>query len=348
MNSIETLTRTAREQELSHRDVAEAAELLLDTDEATVAPRVEFLKTLATRGETPSEIAAFASAFLERAVDPAITPAELDRPTLDVCGTGGDKLDLFNVSTAAIFILAAGGVAVVKHGNRSITSNCGSADVLEELGMPIDLPPAGFAESMRRHGLGFLFAPHYHPAFKAVVPVRKQLAEQGCRTVFNILGPLLNPVRPDYQLVGVFDENLPKIFAEILGTLGRKVAWAAHGKTADGRGVDEISTMGPTSVWSSTFGELSETCFTPEGLGLAPANVEDLRGGDARQNAAILTAILDGSDRGPRRDIVCANAGAGFAITGIAGSIHDGIALAGELIDQKKASRKLQDVTGSV
>jgi anthranilate phosphoribosyltransferase len=347
MNEIDSLTSKAQAGELSEAEVTKAATLLLDESDDSIASRVHFLKILAERGETPAEIAAFASAFLERAVDPTITPADLDCPTLDVCGTGGDKLDLFNVSTTSIFILAAGGVAVVKHGNRSITSNCGSADVLEELGMPIDLPPEGFAESMRRHGLGFLFAPHYHPAFKAVVPVRKQLAEQGLRTVFNILGPLLNPVRPDYQLVGVFDEKLPKVFAEILGKLGRRVAWAAHGKTADGRGVDEISTMGPTTVWSTTLGQVDETRLTPESLGLPTARVEDLTGGDAKRNAALLTGILDGSDHGPRRDIVCANAGAGFAITGIAGSIHDGIALAAELIDQGKALKKLRALTGA-
>ena len=213
--------------------------------------------------------------------------------------------------------------------------------------MPIDLSPEAFAESMRRHGLGFLFAPHYHPAFKAVVPVRKQLAEAGCRTVFNILGPLLNPVRPDYQLVGVFDEKLPKVFAEILGKLGRKVAWAAHGKTADGHGVDEISTMGPTQIWSTTLGELTETTLTPEDLALPTARVEDLKGGDASQNASILTGILDGSITGAKRDIACANAGAGFAITGIAGSIQDGIALANELIDQGKARTKLAAVSST-
>lgn len=343
---IDALTRKVHDSELSTDEVTKAATLLLDESADTIPARVAFLKALATRGETPAEIAAFAAAFLERAVDPAITPADLDQPTLDVCGTGGDKLNLFNVSTSSIFILAAGGVAVVKHGNRSITSNCGSADVLEQLGVPIDLPPAAFAESMRRHGLGFLFAPLYHPAFKAVAPVRKELATEGCRTVFNILGPLLNPVRPDYQLVGVFDAKLPKVFAEILGKLGRKVAWAAHGETADGRSVDEISTMGPTTIWSSTLGELTENTLTAADLGLPAASAEDLQGGDSAVNAAILTGILDGSDRGPRRDIVCANAGAGFAITGIAGSIQDGIALAAELIDQKKALRKLRDITG--
>jgi len=342
---MDKLTEAVAQSELTPDQVVEAANHLLTEDPQATEKRVAFLKALASRGETPSEIAGFADAFLDRAVDPGIKPADLDAPTLDVCGTGGDKLDLFNVSTTSIFILAAGGVAVVKHGNRSITSNCGSADVLEELGMPIDLPPEKFAQSMKAHGLGFLFAPNYHPAFKAVVPVRKQLAKEGSRTVFNILGPLLNPVRPDYQLVGVFDETLPPVFADILARLGRKVAWAAHGKTADGDGVDELSTMGPTHLCKAALGEITAETLTPDDLALPIADVNHLKGGDAKQNAGLLRGILDGSITGAKRDIVCLNAGAGFAITGVAGSLHDGVAFANELIDQGKAKRKLASVT---
>ena len=341
---MDSLVQAVREGELSEAQISEAADSLLQDDVSLVEGKVEFLKALAIRGETAGEIAGLASAFLEKAVDPEVTPEELDAPTLDVCGTGGDGLDLFNISTASIFILAAGGVAVVKHGNRSVTSNCGSADVLEALGVPIDLSPGEFAQSREDHGVGFLFAPHYHPAFKAVVPVRKQLAAEGVRTVFNLLGPLLNPVRPEYQMVGVFDPMLPETYAHILAKLGRKVAWAVHGNTADGRGVDELSTMGPSVIYKTEMGEVSRDEITPEDLALPTVGVEDLQGGDAKMNAGILRGILDGSETGPKRDIVCLNAGAGFAITGVAGSLHDGIAFANELIDNKKASKKLKAV----
>jgi len=343
--TIDSLTAAAVAGELSRDQINAVAEQLLIDDPSTVEDRVSFLKALATRGETPEEIGGLAAAFLDRAVDPQISPADLDGPTLDVCGTGGDKLDLFNVSTAGIFILAAGGVKVVKHGNRSITSNCGSADVLETLGMPIDLPPEGFAESMKRHGVGFLFAQMYHPAFKAVVPVRQRLATEGIRTVFNLLGPLLNPVRPDFQLVGVFDKTLPPVFARILAILGRKVAWAVHGETADGRGVDEISTMGPTQIHKAAAGTITEEVITPADLIIQPATVEQLKGSDAITNAGLVRGVLDGSDKGPRRDIVCLNAAAGFAISGLAGSLPDGFQLANEIIDRGQAINKLKAVT---
>ena len=214
---------------LSQSQIAMAAEALLEENDDT-ATKTEFLKALSAKGETPAEIATFVEAFLKHAVDPGFGPEDCKGPTIDVCGTGGDKLDLFNISTASVFVLAGGGLTVLKHGNRGITSKSGGADVLEELGVPIDLPVHALRECVLEHGAGFLFAPLYHPAFKAVVPVRKVLAEEGIRTVFNLIGPLLNPVRPDYQLVGVFDSAFTSPFAEILGRLGRKRAWAVHGK----------------------------------------------------------------------------------------------------------------------
>tara|TARA_R110002096_G_scaffold403766_3_gene601318 strand:- start:16243 stop:17292 length:1050 start_codon:yes stop_codon:yes gene_type:complete len=304
--------------------------------------KADLLAKLAEKGETATEIAAFVDAFLERAVKPNLDKASLNGLTIDVCGTGGDKLNLFNVSTSCIFVLAAAGLSVVKHGNRGITSKSGGADVLESLGVKIDLPPDQFVECLKSTGVGFLFAPHYHPAFKAVIPVRKELAERGVRTVFNILGPLLNPVKPDFQLVGVFSEELPPVFAEILAKLGRKRAWAVHGKTADGRAMDELSTMGPTIVASIQDQEAVEvTEILASDFGIEPPALEEVAGGDAAANAAILEGILDGTVQGPKRDLVLLNSAAGLVIAGKAPNLEVGIPLAAEMIDSKAALAKL-------
>jgi len=317
--------------DLSPDQVAEAAAALLD-EAVSDADKAAFLRALADKGETPTEIAAFVNAFLERAVDPALDRAAINRPLLDVCGTGGDQLDLFNVSTASVFVLAAAGVAVVKHGNRGITSKSGGADVLEALGIRIDLPPESVGDCLREVGAAFLFAPLYHPAFKTVAPVRKQLAAEGRRTLFNLLGPLLNPTRPDYQLIGVFDENLTPAFAKILGRLGRRHAWAVHGRTETGAGMDELSSIGATAVRETRDGQSRAFSVDPAALGIAPARVEDLRGGDAAENAALLRGILDGSVAGPKRDIVLLNAAAGLVICDKAENLAAGLELAGEAI----------------
>ena len=222
-----------------------------------------------------------------------------EKPLLDVCGTGGDKLNLFNVSTTSVFLLAAAGVAVVKHGNRGITSKSGGADALEALGIRIDLPADEFGHCIEEVGAGFLFAPLYHPAFKAVVPVRKLLAESGQRTIFNILGPLLNPARPDYQLIGVFDENLCPVFADILQRLGRKRAWAVHGSAGAAGGMDELSTIGDTTVFDTALNP-DQSPIQPSSLGIETPEITELQGGEAAENAEIITAILEGKDKGAK------------------------------------------------
>ena len=338
----ELTTQLAGGIALDHAQVESAATAILD-ESIEPGAKADFLKALAAKGETPQEIASFVDSFLARAVDPGLSADEVDGPMLDVCGTGGDKLDLFNVSTTSIFVLAAGGACVVKHGNRGITSKSGGADVLEALGVRIDLPPAECAETIRRHGVGFMFAPIYHPAFKAVVPVRKQLAEEGIRTIFNILGPLLNPVRPAHQLVGVFSKELTVPFANILKQLGRKSAWAVHGATADGRGMDELSTLGETHVTGlDQGGGIESHTIDPKSLGIACGDIGKLQGGDAEANAAILTSILDGSDKGPKRDLVCLNAAAGFVVAGLAADLAAGLELANAAIDHGAALGKLR------
>jgi anthranilate phosphoribosyltransferase len=329
-------------QELTPAEIRVAAELLLDPAVAD-DKKARLLEALSAKGETPAEIAGFVEVFLERAVDPHVGLLDLEGPTIDVCGTGGDKLNLFNVSTTSMFVVAATGAVVMKHGNRGITSKSGGADVLEALGIRIDLPPEGFRDCLERTGVGFLFAPAYHPAFKAVVGVRKQLAEKGVRTIFNLIGPLLNPAKPQCQLVGVFDRGMCPAFAEILQRLGRESAWAVHGTTGDGRCVDEVSLLGSTRICKAgIYQDLVDEEVRPRDFGLKHAEVADLQGGDATVNAAILEAILAGKDRGPKLDMVLLNAGAAIACCGLSDDIGDGIEIARGLIDDGSALERLR------
>lgn len=331
-----------REQELSGREIDVATALLLDP-KADDREKADLLRALAAKGETPAEIANFVEAFLAHAVDPGIDALDLEGPTLDVCGTGGDKLDLFNVSTTAMFIAAAAGAVVVKHGNRGITSKCGGADVLEALGIRIDLPPVEFRRCIQKAGIGFLFAPNYHPAFKSVVEVRKTLAAEGVRTIFNLIGPLLNPTRPECQLVGVFNRELAHSFAEILQRLGRDSAWVVHGTTGDGRSVDEVSLMGSTRICKAgAYQDIEDEEVRPRDFGLHHAEVSELHGGDAKTNAAILVSILKGEETGPKRDMVLMNAGAAIACAGLSDDMGSGIDLARELINDGSAHEKLR------
>ena len=237
MNELTGELRAGRDLDAAQIEHAVAA---LTSPEVADAAKADFLQALRIKGETAREIAGFVQALLARAVDPGLDPDKLPGPMIDICGTGGDKLELFNISTTAMFVLAAGGACVVKHGNRAITSRCGGADVLEELGVKIDLAPEELRRCVEKHGLGFVFAPVYHPAFKAIAPVRKALAAQGVPTIFNLLGPLLNPARPPYQLVGIFSPVLLPKYAKALAMLGRACAWAVHGL-----GMDEPFTHRP-------------------------------------------------------------------------------------------------------
>ncbi|MBL9129651.1 MAG: anthranilate phosphoribosyltransferase [Verrucomicrobiaceae bacterium] len=339
---MESLTNqlTARKNLDAVQIAAAAAQLVDPAVEAGV--KAGFLRALARKGETPAEIAGFVNEFLKLAVDPGLDRAKLPGPMLDVVGTGGDQLHLFNVSTTAMFILAAGGVCVTKHGNRGITSKAGGADVLEALGIKIDLPREKVVAGIEKIGLGFFFAPLYHPAFKAVVEARKLLAAEGQRSIFNMLGPLLNPGRPDYQLIGVFDPKLTRTFGEILVQLGRKGAWVVHGSTGDGRGMDELSSIGVNQVCQVTGGQITETKLDPKELGFAKAKIEELVGGDAGENAAILEGVLSGTIKGPKREIAVLNAAAGFVITGVSDDMEAGKSLAEELILRGAAHAKMR------
>ena len=323
-------------QDLTSEQVWQAVAALTG-DETPESVKADFLKALRQKGETAGEIAAFAQAMLDRAVPIPLDRAKLPGPMIDVCGTGGDRQGFFNVSTATMFVAAACGACVVKHGNRSVTSLTGAADVLEELGVPIQLTPDALRQALEDHGVAFIFAPAYHPAVKAILPVRKALAAEGIPSVFNILGPLLNPTRPDFQLVGIYHSGLLPKYAEVLRQLGRKRAWAVHGQ-----GTDELTLTGTSEVQEVRDGNIAAFILDPRELGLSPCPPEALKGGERKENAQILTQILDGSERGPKRDVVLLNCAAACVISGIAADLSEGLSRAAEAIDSGAALRKLR------
>src|SRR4051812_47846655 len=327
--------------DLSANDINVAMSLLL-SDATDDASKADFLTALHRKGESVEEIVAFVQQLIDRAVDPLIEAKNLSGPMIDVCGTGGDGLDLFNVSTTIMFVLAAGGAAVVKHGNRAVTSRSGSADVLEALGVQIALPPIKLRECAERLGLCFIFAREYHPAYRTIAEMRKRLARENIRTVFNLLGPLLNPTRPPRQLIGVFAPRLTTVFAEALRRLGRERAWVVHGVTDTGEGMDDISISGVT-----TFAELSNRKVTtglidPRWLNIPTAPLDELLGGDATENAGYLEGILSGTIKGAKRDLTLVNAAGGFVVAGLCNDMAQGIARAREEIDTGRALEKLR------
>jgi anthranilate phosphoribosyltransferase len=333
---LATLTeKLLASENLSDQDVVYAGEHLLSVDES-IESRADFLRALNKKGETPTEIAAFVKYFLGEARDPQIP----SKGIIDVCGTGGDKVGLFNISSATMIVAAAAGARVVKHGNRGVTSRSGGADVLEALGVKIDHEPEAAAEILDHAGCIFLFAPRYHPSFAAVVPVRQILGKEGTTTIFNMIGPLLNPARPEFQLAGVFDEKLLPVYAETFRLLGRTRAWAVHGK-AEGRGLDEISTIEPTRVLIAEESGISESLIDPKDFSLAPASLQSLVGGDATENAQIIVSLLEGKGPAPHREIVQLNAAAALVVSGKAADLPAAFAQAGEAITSGAATEAL-------
>jgi len=331
--SLTSLTEQLRSREnLNSDDIRLACDFLLD-ESNTVAERAGFLHALQAKGETAEEIAGFVHVLLSR----ANTVPFSGEGCLDVCGTGGDKAGFFNVSTAVMFVVAACGARVVKHGNRGITSRSGGADVLEALGVRIEQSPEIAALALEQAGCCFLFAPFYHPAFRAVVAVRKVLAEQGIPTIFNKLGPLLNPARPSFQLAGVFDATLVTTYAEVFRLLGRSKTWAVHGTSADGLALDEISPFGVTYVQQQIGCELAAFKLAPADFGIAPVRIEDLRGGAAKHNAAIINDLFAGNLRNGARTIVQINAAAALVVAGIAATLAEGVHRAGQALDDGSA-----------
>ncbi|HEX8997245.1 MAG TPA: anthranilate phosphoribosyltransferase [Ktedonobacterales bacterium] len=284
---------------------------------ATPAQLGAFLVALRLKGETVDEVTGMARGMRNAAVH---VPLPLRLRAVDTCGTGGDGADTFNVSTAAGLVVASLGQPVAKHGNRAASSRCGSADVLEALGVKLELGPESIAQCIERTGFGFMFAPTYHPAMRHVGPTRREI---GVRTIFNILGPLTNPAGAQYQCLGVADMKLAPLMAQALLRLGGERALVIHGLD----GVDEFSLSGPTLVAEvrGESGDVVEYQVTPESVGLRPRSREEIRGGDAQHNAALLRRILSGEQTGAAADIVALNAGAALYVTGRAESIADGV-----------------------
>jgi anthranilate phosphoribosyltransferase len=339
--------------QLTQRDSLTAAQVplaiaqLID-EQVPAGTKAGFLTALARKGETADEILGFARELRSLAVKPPLAPETRAGEILDVCGTGGDHLNTFNISTTVALVCAAAGVAVAKHGNRAITSRAGSADVLEALGIRIDLSPEQAAESLREHDFAFFFAPKYHPAFKHIGPARRLCAERGQRTIFNFLGPLLNPAQPTAQLIGVPRPELCEPVARVLQALGTRRGLVVSGNVSSDnpqRCLDEFSTLGGNTV-AEFYHEhaLAQSELNPKLFAAQSATLDDLAGGDREQNAEIVRGILRGEDRGPKREAVLLNCAAALFVASSADTMAEGWAFAAELIDTGAAYRKLQEL----
>ena len=322
-----SLARVKAGRILTRHEMRSAMDALL---EGAVAEDdiAEFLLALKTRGERVEEIVAAAESMRARAIHVEAPPG-----AIDTCGTGGDGANTFNISTAAALIVAGCGAPVAKHGNRSASSRSGSSDILEALGVNLNASPAVIGRCIRDANIGFMFAAFHHRAVAHVAAVRKRL---GVRTIFNLLGPLANPASARRQLMGVYDRALTGALAEALGALGADHAWVVHGSD----GLDELTTTGPSFIAETRDGALRQRIVTPEEVGLARARPEDLRGGDARDNALALQGLLRG-ESGPYRDIAILNSAAALVVACLAENLVEGARLAGASIDEGRAQKAL-------
>lgn len=329
---------------LTDEDVCLAVEQLAD-ENVSAELKADFLCHLALKGETVGEIASFAAALREKSIEPPLDKSwRNSHEILDVCGTGGDRLNTFNISTTVALVCAAAGVPVAKHGNRAITSQAGSADVLEELGVKIDLGPEDAACSLTERNFAFFFAPKYHPAFKHIGPARRLCADRGQRTIFNFLGPLLNPARPSAQLVGVPRPELCEPLARVLRSLAVRRGMVVSGKV-NGAFLDEFSILGDNTI--AEF--YQERGFATSVMGISEfplnaATLADLTGGDRKANAEIVRRLLRGEDRGAKRDAILLNAAAALFVANKTSSMMAGWNLAADLIGSGQAMKKLEEL----
>lgn len=326
----EAIRRAVSGQDLSPAEVEAAMDEIL-SGQASSAQIAAFVVALRMKGESANEIAAAATALRRRCA--AVRP-NVKGPLLDTCGTGGDGLQTFNISTASAIVVAACGVAVAKHGNRAVSSKAGSADVLEALGVRIDIEPAHAQRCIETAGIGFLFAPSHHAAMRHAAPVRKEL---GIRTIFNLLGPLSNPASATHQVVGVYDPARVVQLAEALGALGLVAAWVVHGEG----GLDEVSPSGSTRVAQLAEGAVTTFEVRPRDFGLQEVGLESLRGGDATRNAEIITGVLEG-EKGPARTAVVLNAAAALRVAGASTGLQDAAVRAASAIDSGAAKEALE------
>ena len=308
---------------------AETAMNLIMDGKSTDAQLGSFLTALRMKGETSQEITGFAKVMINKSDN--IRPR--GKILLDTCGTGGDNSNTFNISTATAFVVAGAGIPVVKHGNRSVSSKCGSADVLEALGVNLTITPKNVEDCINKIGIGFLFAPLFHQAMKNVVGLRKEI---GIRTVFNVLGPLVNPAGATHQIVGVYDEQLTETLAEVLKKRGIERALVVHGG-----GLDELTICGKTKITEIDKGKINSYYLSPDNFGIAKSDLKDIKGGTPEENAKIILDIFNGK-KGPQRDIILLNSAAALYICGKSTSIKDAIAIAEDSIDSGKAVNKLR------
>ncbi len=328
----EAISKLIEKEDLTMQEAEQVMNEIM-SGKATDAQIAGFLVALRLKGETIDEITACAKVMREKAS--RIKPknhAEL----IDVVGTGGDKSGTFNISTAAAFVVAGAGIPVAKHGNKGVSSKCGSADVLTALGIKIDLEPQKVEQCINEVGIGYMFAPKFHGAMKYAIGPRKELA---VRTVFNILGPLTNPAEAPYELMGVFDEKLVEPLAEVLGKLGCKHALVVHGN-----GLDEITIEAQTKVAEYKDNHVTTYEIKPTDFGIKLASLDELKGGSPEDNAKIILDILNQKEKGPKRDVVLLNAGAAIYVAGKANSIQGGIDIAKDSIDSRKAIEKLNNL----
>jgi len=326
----EVLERLIAGQDLAQAEAGAAMGAIMAGD-ATAAQISGFLVALRTKGASHEELCGLLEAMLD-----AAEPLPIDGPVIDTCGTGGSpqrRIAAFNVSTAAALVAAGGGARVVKHGNRKATATSGSADTLEALGVVIDLGPSGVAACVEQSGMGFCFAPHFHPGMRHAGPVRRELR---IRTVFNFLGPMANPARPRGQVVGVSDPAMAGELARVLRANGAHRAMVVFGHD----GLDELTTTTASTVVELNEGEIRTYDIQPAGLGLKPVDRDEILGGDASTNAALVRALVDGKP-GPHRDVVVLNAGAALFVANVAHSLEEGVAAAQQAIDTGAAASTL-------
>jgi anthranilate phosphoribosyltransferase len=337
MTIIEAIKKVMEREPLT-ADEAEAVLEQIMTGQCSEAQIAALLTALRMKGETVDELTGFARVMRRKASAVRSFLSSINgndgEPLIDTCGTGGDTSGSFNISTAAAFVVAGCGLRVAKHGNRAASSHCGSTDVLEALGVKIELAPQRIAACIEEVGIGFLHAPHLHEAMKHVAPVRRQL---GVRTIFNMLGPMTNPAAANAQVIGVYAPQLTEMFAHTLKNLGSRQAFVVHGSD----GLDEITITGESRVTELKDGQVKTYSVRPEDFGLVRGKMEEIKGGNARQNAEMIVRILNG-EKSSRRDIVLLNAAAAIAVGNKANDLKAGILLAAEAIDSGAAMGKLQ------
>jgi anthranilate phosphoribosyltransferase len=326
---LDALRKIVNRENLTQEE-AKAAMGVIMRGEATPAQIAAFLVAMRMKGETVAEISGFAEAMRESAI-------QVDtkrRPVVDTCGTGGDRIKTFNISTVAAFVVAGAGITVAKHGNRSVTSKAGSADVLEALGFNLQMPPERAKQALDEIGIAFLFAPAFHPAMKHALGPRREI---GLRTVFNLLGPMVNPCRLDGQIMGVYDGALTPTVARVLANLGVRRAFVVHSMD----GMDELSVTAATQVSEVRDGEVHTYAFFPEDFGFRRADSRELEGGTPEENARLLRAILSDEVEGAKRDVVLLNAAAAIAAANKAETIKDALPIAEESLKSGAALQKL-------